>query len=123
MLRVDGLEVGYGPLTVLRDVSLRVDRGEVVALIGANGAGKTTLLKGISGLLPPARGRVQLDDEDITRQSPHAIVRRGVAQVPEGRQVFAEMTVRDPPTARAVALVSTGDAVDDSGRGEIRRGH
>jgi branched-chain amino acid transport system ATP-binding protein len=95
LLRVDGLEVGYGPLTVLRDVSLGVERGEIVALIGANGAGKTTLLKGVSGLLSPTRGRVELDGVDITREPPHAIVRRGVAQVPEGRQVFGELTVRD----------------------------
>jgi branched-chain amino acid transport system ATP-binding protein len=95
LLRVEGLEVGYGPLTVLREVSLGVDGGEIVAVIGANGAGKTTLLKGISGLLPPARGSVRLDGQDITRVSPHAIVRRGVSQVPEGRQVFAELTVRD----------------------------
>jgi branched-chain amino acid transport system ATP-binding protein len=95
LLQVERLVVGYGPLTVLREVSLRVERGEIVAVIGANGAGKTTLLKALSGLLPPSGGRVQFEGADITRAAPHRIVRLGIAQVPEGRQVFAELTVRD----------------------------
>jgi branched-chain amino acid transport system ATP-binding protein len=110
LLRVEGLEVGYGPLTVLRDVSLEVGRGEIVAVIGANGAGKTTLLKGISGLLPPARGHVEFDGADITRERPHAIVRRGVAQVPEGRQVFAQLSVRDNLELGAFAWSRGGPA-------------
>ena len=110
MLRVDGLEVGYGPLTVVRDVSLHVDGGEIVAVIGGNGAGKTTLLKGVSGVLPPARGRVHFDGADITRAPPHAIVRRGVVQVPEGRQVFAELTVRDNMELGAFAWSRGGAA-------------
>jgi branched-chain amino acid transport system ATP-binding protein len=95
LLRVEGLDSGYGSLTVLRGVSLRVESGEIVAVIGANGAGKTTLLKTVSGLLTPSQGKIVLEDQDITRESAHRIVRRGIAQVPEGRQVFAEMTVRD----------------------------
>jgi branched-chain amino acid transport system ATP-binding protein len=95
MLRVDGLEVGYGALTVLRDVNLRVESGEIVAVIGANGAGKSTLLKAISGLLPASRGSIQFQAAEISRLPPHRIVAAGIAQVPEGRQVFAELTVRD----------------------------
>ena len=97
-------------MTVLRDVSLRVERAEIVAVIGANGAGKTTLLKGISGLLPQTKGTVRLDGVDITREPPHAIVRRGVAQVPEGRQVFAQLTVRDNLELGAFAWSRGGTA-------------
>jgi branched-chain amino acid transport system ATP-binding protein len=95
MLRADGLEVGYGALTVLRDVSLHVESGEIVAIIGANGAGKSTLLKAISGLLPASRGQIWFQDREITRLPPHRIVAAGIAQVPEGRQVFAELSVAD----------------------------
>jgi branched-chain amino acid transport system ATP-binding protein len=95
MLRLDGVEVGYGALTVIRGVSLHAAAGEIVAIIGANGAGKTTLLRAISGLLPLARGRVLLDDVDAARVPAHRRVQLGVAQVPEGRQVFAELSVRD----------------------------
>src|SRR5947209_831670 len=95
MLRVEGLAVGYGALTVLRDVSLRGEGGEIVAVIGANGAGKSTLLKAISGLLPASRGSIRFEAAEITRLPPHRIVAAGIAQVPEGRQVFAELTVRD----------------------------
>src|SRR4051794_15197551 len=95
MLRVEALEVGYGALTVLRDVNLHVESGEIVAIIGANGAGKSTLLKAISGLLPASQGSIRFEAAEITRLPPHRIVAAGIAQVPEGRQVFAELTVRD----------------------------
>jgi branched-chain amino acid transport system ATP-binding protein len=95
MLLVERLEVGYGPLTVLRGIELEVRSGEIVALIGANGAGKSTLLKAISGLLPVSRGAIRFEGTDITRLAPHRVVSLGIAQVPEGRQVFAELTVRD----------------------------
>jgi branched-chain amino acid transport system ATP-binding protein len=94
MLRVERLEVGYGPLTVLRGISLSVQRGEIVAVVGANGAGKSTLLKAISGLLPVS-GAIHFQGVDITRLAPHRIVALGIAQVPEGRQLFADLTVRD----------------------------
>lgn len=113
MLQVERLEVGYGPLTVLREVSLRVERGEIVAVIGANGAGKTTLLKALSGLLPPSGGRVTFEGADITRAAPHRIVRLGIAQVPEGRQVFAELTVRDNLELGAYAWTRGGAAREE----------
>ena len=85
----------YGPVPALRDVSLEVRAGELVALIGANGAGKSTLLRAIAGLVAPAAGRVALDGRDVTGQAPQAMIRAGVALVPERRRVFAPLTVLD----------------------------
>lgn len=95
MLTVRSLVTGYGKVQALRGVSLHVSRGELVALIGANGAGKTTVLRAISGLLPVRRGDIQLGGDSIARWSPDRIVRSGLVQVPEGRQVFADMSVHD----------------------------
>jgi branched-chain amino acid transport system ATP-binding protein len=95
LLRVDGIEVGYGALTAVREVSLEVNAGETVALIGSNGAGKTTTLKAITGLLPLRRGTVALDGERLDGLSPARVVGRGIAHVPEGRQLFPTMTVRE----------------------------
>ena len=94
-LRLEGIDAGYGELTVLRDIDLTVGRGEVVALLGPNGAGKSTLLGAISGLIRPSRGRVSLDGRDITGLQPQRLVRLGLAHVPERRQVFGPMTVRE----------------------------
>ena len=80
---------------MLRDVNLHVGSGEIVAIIGANGAGKSTLLKAISGLLPASQGSIRFEAAEITRLPPHRIVAAGIAQVPEGRQLFADMTVED----------------------------
>ena len=93
MLRLDGVEAGYGDVVAVRAVSLEVRAGEIVALIGGNGAGKTTTLRAISGLLPVRRGHVELDGRPITGHGPAAIVAAGVAHVPEGRQLFPTMTV------------------------------
>ncbi|MBI1847905.1 MAG: ABC transporter ATP-binding protein [Candidatus Rokubacteria bacterium] len=93
MLRVDGLEAGYGDLVAVRAVSLELAAGELVALIGSNGAGKTTTLRAITGLLRPRRGAVELDGERIDGLASSAIVARGIAHVPEGRQLFPTMTV------------------------------
>jgi len=95
MLRVTNLQSGYRGLVVLRGISLHVKAAEIVTLIGANGSGKSTLMKTLSGLLSPTGGKVFLDAKEITGRSPHEIVRRGLALVPEGRQLFAPMTVRD----------------------------
>jgi branched-chain amino acid transport system ATP-binding protein len=95
LLRLDGLEAGYGDLIAVRDVSLEVRAGELVALIGANGAGKTTTLRAICGLIRPRRGVVELGGERIDALSSAAIATRGVAHVPEGRQLFPSMTVRE----------------------------
>ena len=90
-----GLSARYGAVAALRDVSLEVRAGELVALIGANGAGKSTLLRAIAGLVAPAAGRVTLDGRDVTGQAPEAMIRAGVALVPERRRVFAPLTVLD----------------------------
>jgi branched-chain amino acid transport system ATP-binding protein len=95
LLEVTGLSARYGPVHALRDVSLEVRAGELVALIGANGAGKSTLLRAIAGLVAPAAGRVALDGRDVTGQAPEAMIRAGVALVPERRRVFAPLTVLD----------------------------
>jgi branched-chain amino acid transport system ATP-binding protein len=95
MLEVSSLDVFYGKSQALRNVSLRVDEGEIVALVGANGAGKTTLLNTISGLLRPASGSVQFLGKRIDRQAPHNIMKLGICQIPEGRKLFTDMTVQE----------------------------
>jgi branched-chain amino acid transport system ATP-binding protein len=95
LLRLDSVEAGYRDLVAVRDVSLEVRAGEVVALIGANGAGKTTTLRAITGLLPVRRGRVELAGERIDGRAPAQIVARGIAHVPEGRQLFPTLSVRE----------------------------
>jgi branched-chain amino acid transport system ATP-binding protein len=95
LLRLDGLEAGYGDLTAVSGVSLEVRRGEAVALIGANGAGKTTTLRAISGLLPVRAGRIEFEGARLDGLGSAQIVARGIAHVPEGRQLFPTMTVRD----------------------------
>ncbi len=94
-LEVEALEVAYGPVQALHGVSLRVDPGEMVAVIGTNGAGKTTLLRAISGLLRPRAGRVRFDGHDITGWPPERIVALGLVQIPERRQLFDSMSVED----------------------------
>ncbi len=93
LLRLEAIEAGYGDLTAVRDVSLTLERGEIVALVGANGAGKTTTLRAIAGLLRVRRGLVELEGRRIDGLTPAAVVARGVAHVPEGRQLFPTMTV------------------------------
>lgn len=93
MLEIENLSVNYKAIKALLNISCRVDQGEIVALIGANGAGKTTTLNAISGIVPPAAGKISFEGEEITRMSPHKIVMKGISQVPEGRRVFAKMSV------------------------------
>src|SRR5579884_3422629 len=95
MLEVSGLSVAYGPVQALRDVSFRVERGSIMAVLGANGAGKTTLLRAITGLTRPASGSVRLAGEELTRLPVEDVVRRGVAHVPEGRGIIEELTVEE----------------------------
>jgi len=95
MLAVENLSVNYGAIRALHQVSCSVKQGEIVALIGANGAGKTTILNTISGIVPSINGTVSFVGEDITRMPAHLIVRRGISQVPEGRRVFARMSVQE----------------------------
>ncbi len=93
MLRLDALAVNYGPVAALKGVDLRVEEGESVALLGANGAGKSTTLRTVSGIIRPRRGSVRLQGRDISRLGPGEIVQAGVAHCPEGRRVFAGMSV------------------------------
>jgi branched-chain amino acid transport system ATP-binding protein len=95
MLRLEGLTAAYGPVVALDDVSLEVAEGEIATVLGANGAGKTTLLRTISGLVRARSGRVLLDGRDIGGEAVEAIVRLGVAHVPEGRGVIGELTVEE----------------------------
>ena len=95
MLEINDLHVGYGAIKALRGISLRVEEGEVVTLIGANGAGKSTTLRTISGLLSPQAGSIQFQGAEITRLPPHEIVRRRLVQVPEGRGIFGNLSVAE----------------------------
>src|SRR5437868_903915 len=95
LLRVEGLELAYGEVPACRDISFEVADGEIVTLIGANGAGKSTTLRGVAGAMLPRRGRVLFDGEDLTRLPAHRRARAGIALVPEGRRVFAGLTVRE----------------------------
>ncbi|KAB2847484.1 MAG: ABC transporter ATP-binding protein, partial [Hyphomicrobiaceae bacterium] len=95
MLKVEGLSSGYGRVLALHEVDLEVGRGEIVALLGSNGAGKTTLLRAISGVQPIRSGQVIFDGVPITHERPYQRVARGLIQVPEGRQVFAPLSVED----------------------------
>ena len=93
MLRVENLTVNYGAIKALKKITCEVHQGEIVALIGANGAGKTTILNAISGILPINDGKILFTGKDITKTPPHEIVKMGICQVPEGRRVFANMSV------------------------------
>jgi branched-chain amino acid transport system ATP-binding protein len=95
LLQIENLVARYGRITALAGISLHVDEGEVVALIGANGAGKTTTLRAISGLIRPASGRIAFEGHDLGGRAPHAIVRLGIGHSPEGRRVFPRMSVRE----------------------------
>lgn len=95
MLKVENLNVYYGMIHAIKDISLEVKKGELVSLVGANGAGKTTTLQAISGMLKPKSGTVQYLEHDLLHLPPHKIVHVGLAHVPEGRRVFAQMTVQE----------------------------
>jgi len=95
MLEIENVHAYYGNIHALKGVSLNIDKGEIVTLIGANGAGKTTTLRTTSGLLRPRLGSIHLDGEDLTCYPPHEIVAKGVVQVPEGRRVFGRLTVTE----------------------------
>jgi len=93
MLKIENVEAGYGSFIVLHDVSLSVSKGEIVALVGPNGAGKTTALKTVMGLTTLYKGRILIEGKDVTKTPPHDRVKAGIALVPEGREIFAPLTV------------------------------
>jgi len=95
MLSVENISAGYGGVLAIKDVSIQVNPGEVVVLIGANGAGKSTLLRTISGALKPKEGQIVYQDQKIDGAKPHAVVKMGLVQVPEGRGILGRMTVRE----------------------------
>jgi len=104
VLELDSLTTRYGAITAIRDLDLHVEAGEVVALIGPNGAGKTTTLGSIAGLLTPSAGSIRLDGEDVTGAAPDAMLRKGVALVPEHRRIFADLTVAENLQVAGVTL-------------------
>ena len=93
MLQVTDLKVNYGSIHAIKDISFEVNEGEVIALIGANGAGKTTILHTVTGLIAPKSGKIEFEGKDITKMPAHKIVTLGMAHVPEGRRVFADLSV------------------------------
>ena len=111
ILKVDNINVYYGAIHAIKGISFHVDRGEVVTLIGANGAGKSTTLQTISGLLRSRTGSVEFLGENISRLPPHKIVERGLAQVPEGRRIFLQMTVQE--NLEMGAYTRSGSGVDE----------
>lgn len=94
MLKAEGISASYGRVQVLKDINMSVENGQIVCLVGANGAGKSTLLKVISGIVPAANGKFLFEGKDITNRKPDFIVKAGLSHVPEGRQIFADLTVR-----------------------------
>jgi branched-chain amino acid transport system ATP-binding protein len=115
-LTVEGLDAGYGEVSVLRGVTLTAAAGQITAVIGANGAGKSTLMRALAGLIVPTAGRIGLDGQPITADPPHRRVGRGLVLVPEGRLIFPDLTVREnlilgaiPPHARALREASMAE--------------
>ena len=106
MLRVENASVAYGQITAVREVSLTVNDGEIVTIIGSNGAGKTSLLNAVSGVIPLKSGDIWLDDKKISRLPPHKMVRLGLSYIPEGRHIFGAMSVKDNLTMGAYVQCS-----------------
>ncbi len=116
LLEVRNITVAYGGIQAVRDLSLDVAEGEMVCLIGANGVGKTTTLKAISGLLAPASGTIRFDDQAISGLAPHAIAKRGLTLVPEGRGIFPRMSVAENLLMGAYCRDDAGEVRRDAGR-------
>src|SRR5678816_2539007 len=113
MLTLDNVSVNYGAIEALTGISLHVEQGEVVTLIGANGAGKTTTLRTITGLLEPRSGTVTFEGEDISGKPTHKLVARGISMSPEGRGVFANLTVRENLQMGAYLIKNKKKIADD----------
>ncbi len=113
LLSIEQLQVAYGGIRAVKGIDLKVEQGELVCLIGANGAGKTTTLRAITGLVRAAVGTVRYDGTDITRLKPHEIARRGLALVPEGRGVFAQLTIEENLAMGAYARSDSAAVASD----------
>jgi branched-chain amino acid transport system ATP-binding protein len=116
LLQVAGLKVAYGGIEAVRQVDLVLDPGEFVGIIGSNGAGKSSMLRAITGVVAPAAGTITFAGEDITGLPSHRIVARGMAMVPEGRQIFADQTVEDNLVLGAYLRTGTSDVAADTAR-------
>lgn len=114
LLELSLSRAGYGPVVVLHDIGVAIDEGELVAVLGANGAGKTTLLRTISGILVRTDAHIRFDGTDISRLPAHHRARRGIAHVPEGRQVFPGLTVEENLRVAALAAGNLGSSLDTS---------
>jgi branched-chain amino acid transport system ATP-binding protein len=112
MLKIQDVHLAYGPISAVRRVTIEVEAGEVVAIVGGNGAGKSTLLKGIAGLMPVSSGQILFEKEDVTRLPPHRRVARGIALSPEGRQVFPDQSVYDNLTLGAYFRRLSNEALE-----------
>src|SRR6202034_1882259 len=113
LLRVNSIETFYGPIQAIRGVSLDVDQGQIVTVLGANGAGKTSVLRTISGVLDPERGRVMFEDRDIAHMAPDQVMRLGICHVPEGREIFPFLTVRENLTMGACTRRDSAGVASD----------
>ena len=108
LLEVNNLHTNYGAIRALKGISFKIMQGQVVSLIGANGAGKSTTLNTISGLLKPTQGEIIFEGENITGMNPHDVTRKHLIQVPEGRQIIANMSVMENlPSARTSAMIKS----------------
>jgi branched-chain amino acid transport system ATP-binding protein len=116
LLAVEGLTVGYGSVLAVRGVSLEVGAGEIVAALGPNGAGKTTLLRALAGALKPRSGSIRFDGASIAGMTPEAVVRRGIALVPEGRHVFPKLTVEENLSIGGITRSDREELRDDAQR-------
>ena len=121
MLEVRGLRANYGRIPILNGISFEVSEGEVVGILGHNGMGKTTLMRALMGLIPTVAGSVALDGDDITRAAPHARVKRGLGYVPQGREIFPRLSVRDNLRMAAAASGATDDGVVEQVLGDFPR--
>ena len=117
MLTLENISVGYGAISALKGVSMHVEQGEVVTLIGANGAGKTTTLRTITGLLSPTEGRILFEKDEISGKPTHQLVARGISMSPEGRGVFANLTVRENLLMGAYLKKNKAEIAHDLQRG------
>ena len=115
MLKVIDIETYYGNIYALKGISLEVDRGSIVTVLGANGAGKSTLLRTISGLLSPSKGQIEFEGQHIEGMSPHKIVKIGISHVPEGRELFPDLTVLENLVMGAYIRKGMGEITKDVG--------